>query len=86
MASLAQPPQLDRAPAVVRLLRPLATTLALEELAADRDYFAGRMRASLAMAEAATNSIAKLIHFDLAGRYSIAAAKAGASRAKLFKA
>lgn len=41
--------------------------------AADEDYFLARMAASVASAQAAATSIAKLAHFELAGRYSIAA-------------
>jgi hypothetical protein len=44
----------------------------------EQDYFTGRMRASLAMAEAAAGAVAKLIHFELAGRYSVAAVQAEA--------
>jgi hypothetical protein len=36
-------------------------------------YWLGRNRASLKMARGATNSKARLIHFDLAGRYSVKA-------------
>lgn len=42
----------------------------------DQNYFLGRMNESLAMAKAAESAVAKLIHFDLAGRYSVAAAEA----------
>ena len=44
----------------------------------DEAYFLERMRASLAMAMArnASNSPARLVHFDLAGRYGVAAAQA----------
>jgi hypothetical protein len=42
----------------------------------DEAYYIGRMHASLAMAHNAVASAAKLIHFDLAGRYSVAAAMA----------
>lgn len=41
----------------------------------DEAYFIGRMRASLEMARNAAGSAARLIHFDLAGRYSLAAAR-----------
>jgi hypothetical protein len=46
----------------------------------DEAYFLGRMKASQAMAEAAGDALAKLVHFDLAGRYSIAARRAAARR------
>lgn len=39
----------------------------------DEGYFVRRMQASVAAAEAAADSLARLIHFDLAGRYSVAA-------------
>ena len=39
----------------------------------DQSYFLGRMNESLAMAGAAKSGAAKLVHFDLAGRYSVAA-------------
>ena len=44
----------------------------------EQAYFICRMRASLDMARAAAGSAARLIHFDLAGRYSIAALTAAA--------
>lgn len=44
----------------------------------DESYFICRMRASLEMARKAAGSAARLIHFDLAGRYSIAATAAAA--------
>ena len=39
----------------------------------DVGYFVRRMQASVAAAEAAADSLARLIHFELAGRYSLAA-------------
>lgn len=42
----------------------------------EQAYFLRRMRASVAMAEAASSAMAKLAHFELAGRYSAAAAQA----------
>lgn len=39
----------------------------------DETYFIRRMHASVALAGAAADSLAKLVHFDLAGRYSVAA-------------
>lgn len=41
----------------------------------DEAYFIRRMRASLEMARNAAGSAARLIHFELAGRYSLAAAE-----------
>jgi hypothetical protein len=46
----------------------------------DETYFLGRMRESQAMAWAAKSATAKLIHFDLAGRYSAAANAASQAR------
>jgi len=40
----------------------------------EQTYWLGRKRASLAMARASTDSEARLVHLDLAGRYSILAA------------
>jgi len=40
----------------------------------DRTYWLGRKRAAMAMARAAATSEARLIHYDMAGRYSIKAA------------
>ncbi|HWT12696.1 MAG TPA: hypothetical protein VN231_08095 [Allosphingosinicella sp.] len=40
----------------------------------EKKYWLGRKRAAMAMARAATNAEARLIHYDLAGRYSIKAA------------
>lgn len=45
------------------------------ETVMDEEYLIGRARASLEMARRAANSTARLIHFDLAGRYSLAAAR-----------
>jgi len=42
----------------------------------DKAYWIGRKRASLRMARAATSAEARLIHYDLAGRYSVRAADA----------
>jgi len=40
----------------------------------DKAYWIGRKRAAIAMARAATSAEARLIHYDLAGRYSVKAA------------
>ena len=40
----------------------------------EKKYWIGRKRAAMAMARAATTAEARLIHYDLAGRYSIQAA------------
>jgi hypothetical protein len=39
-----------------------------------REYWIGRKRAAMRMARAAASAEARLIHYDLAGRYSIKAA------------
>ena len=39
-----------------------------------KEYWIGRKRAAIAMARAATSAEARLIHYDLAGRYSVRAA------------
>ena len=41
-----------------------------------KEYWIGRKRAAVAMARAATSAEARLIHYDLAGRYSVKAALA----------
>jgi hypothetical protein len=43
----------------------------------EKKYWIGRKRASVAMARQATSAEARLIHYDLAGRYSIRAAQCG---------
>lgn len=43
----------------------------------DQAYWLRRKRASVVKANTATSSLARLAHFDLAGRYSIKAAEAG---------
>ena len=45
----------------------------------DEAYLIGRMRASLAMSRNAVGSAARLIHLDLAGRYSVAAQRVAES-------
>lgn len=40
----------------------------------EKRYWIGRKRAAIAMARAASSSEARLIHYDLAGRYSVRAA------------
>ncbi len=40
-----------------------------------KQYWIGRKRAAMAMARAATSAEARLIHYDMAGRYSINAAQ-----------
>ena len=41
----------------------------------ENKYWIGRKRAAMGMARAAMTSEARLIHYDLAGRYSIKAAQ-----------
>ena len=43
----------------------------------DQMYWLLRKRASLAMARKSTSAEARLIHLDLAGRYSVRAANSG---------
>jgi hypothetical protein len=40
----------------------------------EKRYWIGRKRAAMAMARAASTAEARLIHYDLAGRYSVKAA------------
>ncbi len=40
----------------------------------EREYWLSRKRASLAMARKSPGAVARLIHLDLAGRYSVKAA------------
>jgi hypothetical protein len=42
----------------------------------DEDYLLARMQASLEMAKRAADPVSRLIHFELAGRYGLAAALA----------
>lgn len=44
----------------------------------EKTYWLTRKRASLAMARKAVSSEARLVHYDLAGRYSVNAASATA--------
>ena len=44
----------------------------------EKKYWLGRKRASMAMARGAASAEARLIHYELAGRYSIKAATAPA--------
>jgi hypothetical protein len=46
----------------------------------ERAYWLGRKRESLANARRAKTSVSRLIHFDLAGRYSVKAAAAAGGR------
>ena len=42
----------------------------------EKAYWLGRKRASLKLARAAASSEARLVHYDLAGRYSVKAVSA----------
>jgi hypothetical protein len=42
----------------------------------DKKYWIGRKRSALAMARGASSAEVRLIHYDLAGRYSVMAARA----------
>jgi hypothetical protein len=48
----------------------------VEDRPSDCDYWLRRSGAALAMARRATDTKVKLIHFDLAGRYALAAVAA----------
>jgi hypothetical protein len=41
----------------------------------EKRYWIGRKRAAMGMAQAASSAEARLIHYDMAGRYSIKAAQ-----------
>lgn len=57
---------------------PIARCNAVRDRAeADAHYFMGRMHESVARAAASADSSAKLVHYELAGRYSVAALGAG---------
>jgi len=43
----------------------------------EQEYWLSRKRASVRMARDATSSEARLVHYDLAGRYSLKAMSAG---------
>jgi hypothetical protein len=43
----------------------------------EQEYWLSRKRASVRMARDATSSEARLVHYDLAGRYSLKAVAAG---------
>lgn len=49
----------------------------------EKTYWLGRKRASLKLAQNATSPEARLVHYDLAGRYSLKAMSAAASENKL---
>ena len=46
----------------------------------DQTYWLKRKRSSLAKAHTATSAEARLVHFDLAGRYSVKAANTAPTR------
>jgi hypothetical protein len=52
----------------------------------ERDHWLGRKRTSLKLAQAASDSQAKLAHYELAGRYSIKAASVETTAIYLAKA
>jgi len=45
----------------------------------EKTYWIGRKRAAMGMAQGARSAEARLIHYDLAGRYSILAAQCAAA-------
>ena len=50
----------------------------------EKGYWLSRERASLRMARGATSSRARLVHYDLAGRYSVKALSPGTQVLKDF--
>lgn len=60
--------------------RSVDCTAVVEKAQADAGYFAGRMLESVARAGASADSLARLAHYELSGRYSIAALAAGRLR------
>jgi hypothetical protein len=48
----------------------------------EQTYWLKRKRSSLAKAQAATSAEARLVHFDLAGRYSLKAMQVAPPRAE----
>jgi hypothetical protein len=52
----------------------------------EKTYWLDRKRASLKMARAADSSQARLVHYDLAGRYSVKAASADTAAMNLASA
>jgi hypothetical protein len=48
----------------------------VQEIIMEQAYWLGRKRASAQMARDATSSEARLVHYDLAGRYSLKAMSA----------
>ena len=56
-------------------VRPPASLFAGKVVLVECAYWLSRMRASKVMARGATNAEARLIHYELAGRYSIKAAQ-----------
>ena len=51
----------------------------------ERAHWLGRKRASLKAAQVAEHSLARLVHYDLAGRYSLKALSAETQAADLRK-
>ena len=49
----------------------------------EQTYWLNRKRASIVMAQRAVSAAARLIHYDLAGRYSVKAADAASPRLHL---
>lgn len=52
----------------------------------EQKYWIDRKRTSLANAQKATSSVARLVHFELAGRYSVKASEASRVTATLANA
>ena len=63
-----------------RAARNLGCADLLEQARAEEHYFRARMLASVQRAAASADSLARLAHYELAGRYSLAALAAGGGR------
>ena len=54
----------------------MSSRLPAEAMHMEKNYWIGRKRAAMAMARGAASPEARLIHYEMAGRYSIKAAHA----------
>lgn len=60
--------------------RSAGCDIAIDRAWANEGYFIGRMSASVARAAASADSLARLVHYELAGRYAVAALAASRPR------
>jgi hypothetical protein len=70
----------EKSCAQIAIQRPLTANcrvLSPQEMNVEKAYWLSRKRASLRSAQVASSSVARLIHYDLAGRYGVKAASAG---------